>query len=365
MLRPEVQYAVTSDGVTIAYSSVGQGPITILLVPGLLSQLEVAWEAPAFEHFMSCLSACAKVVMFDRRGTGLSDRSTMSGERLDLPQLATDVAAVLDSSETDRAVVVGFSMGGLTAVQFAAGYPERTAALILFGATAKLTRCRDFDIGRDPAAVDEWADQFAGAWGSGASVEADAPTMRANAGYREWAGKLERHTCSPGVVSTAIRQAANYDVRHLLTELTAPTLVLHRGGDRAVGVEHGQYLATHIPGASYVELTGEDHTFFLGDQQRILDATIEFLDAEVAHGALGTMTQRAERRNAYGSGWNSLTPSEREIATLAAAGMTNNQIAERLHASPYTVDGRLRRVFTKLGVSTRVGLTTEYARVAP
>ena len=128
-------------------------------------------------------------------------------------------------------------------------------------------------------------------------------------------------------------------------------------------VENGRYLSEHIPDATFVELPGEDHTFFLGDQQAMLDAILTFLDERVADGALHAALRRAERKNAYGYGWESLTPSEREVAALVAQGMTNSEVADRLRMSRFTVDGRLRRVFVKLDVATRVELTAEYARV--
>jgi len=159
------------------------------------------------------------------------------------------------------------------------------------------------------------------------------------------------------------RWAATVDVRPMLAGLRVPTLVIHRQGDRSVPVTDGRYLAEHIPGAVYAELPGEDHTLFLGDQRATVGAVIGFLDRTVTGGALRTALRRADRKNAAGTGWDSLTPSERVVSRLVASGMTNNQVATRLGMSPHTVDGRLRRVFAKLGVNTRVELTAEYARV--
>ena len=130
--------------------------------------------------------------------------------------------------------------------------------------------------------------------------------------------------------------------------------MIHRQGDRYLPVTHGRYLAEHIPGAVYAELPGEDHTLFLGDQRATVGAVIGFLDRTVAGGALRSALRRADRKNAAGTGWDSLTPSEQEVARLIASGMTNGQVATRLSMSPHTVDGRLRRVFAKLGVNTRV-----------
>lgn len=192
---------------------------------------------------------------------------------------------------------------------------------------------------------------------------ANAPAMRDNARYRDWAARMERHTCSPGSVEALCRWAATVDVRSLLADLRVPTLVIHRRGDRSVPVADGRYLAEHIPGAEFAELPGEDHTLFVGDQRATVGAVIGFLDRAVTGGALRAALRRADRKNAAGTGWDSLTPSEQEVARLIASGLTNNQVAARLGMSPHTVDGRLRRVFAKLGVNTRVELTAEYARV--
>ena len=158
------------------------------------------------------------------------------------------------------------------------------------------------------------------------------------------------------------RWAAAVDVRPLLAGLRLPVLVIHRQGD-AVPASDSRYLAEHIPGAEHAELPGQDHTLFVGDQRAVHQAVIGFLDRKVGGGELRAALRRADRKNAAGTGWNALTPSEREVAALIAAGMTNSQAAARLHLSPHTVDGRLRRVFAKLGVNTRVELTAEYARV--
>jgi pimeloyl-ACP methyl ester carboxylesterase len=255
MLRPEVRYARADDGVAIAYSVVGDGPVTIVVVSPLISQLELAWEEPALEHFWSRFAACARVVLFDRRGAGLSDRSP-AGERVDLAALASDILAVLGACDAGQAVLFGVTFGCPVALGFAASYPERVEALVLAGGFAKLTRLGEFDFEADPGLVDEWARSTARAWGSGAVLGARAPSMRDSARYREWAARMERHTCSPGSVEALCRWAAGIDARPLLASLRVPVLVIHRQGDRAVPASDGRYLAEHIPGAEYAELPG-------------------------------------------------------------------------------------------------------------
>jgi pimeloyl-ACP methyl ester carboxylesterase/DNA-binding CsgD family transcriptional regulator len=362
VLRPEVRYAHAVDGVTIAYSVVGEGPVTMVVVSPLISQLELAWEEPALEHFWSRFAACARVVLFDRRGAGLSDRSPR-GDRVGLAALALDIRAVLDACDAGQAVLFGVTFGCPVVIHFSASYPGRAQALVLAGGFAKLTRLGEFDFEADPAQVDVWARRAAHGWGTGVVFGARAPSMRDNARYRDWAARMERHTCSPGSVEALARWAATVDVRPLLAGLRVPALVIHRRDDRSVPATDGRYLAEHIHGAEYAELPGEDHTLFLGDQRIVHRTVIGFLDRTIAGGAMRAALRRADRKDAAGTGWAALTPSEREVAVLIASGMTNSQVAARLHLSPHTVDGRLRRVFAKLGVNTRVELTAEYARV--
>ena len=259
---------------------------------------------------------------------------------------------------------MGVTFGAQLALQFAVDFPSRTQALVLVGGWAKLTRIMQFDFETDPGQIDAWADAAARRWGTGTVLAAHAATMRESARYREWAARVERNASSPGAVVAMLRWAARLDARPLLGRVRAPTLVLHRTADRTVPVEHSRYLAAHIPGATLVELPGDAHTIFLGDQRPVIDAMVGFLDREVAGGALRAALRRADRRNASARGWRSLTPAEREIADLVAAGLTNGEIAARLHISRHTVDGRLRRVFAKLEVNTRVEVTAERARIS-
>jgi pimeloyl-ACP methyl ester carboxylesterase/DNA-binding CsgD family transcriptional regulator len=361
MVRPQVRYARASDGVAIAYAAIGDGPVTVVMVPPLIGQVEISWEEPAFEHFFTRLAVGARVLLFDRRGSGLSGHAIGRGE-LAPDQLALDVAAVLDATETARAVVLSASMGGFTAIQFAADHPERTEALILIGVTPRLVDAPGYGGGVPPESVDQWVHGAVAQWGAGGSVEAEGPSMAGIARYREWAARLERHTASPSTVEETMRAAMTWDLRAQLPRIEAPSLVIRRTDDPGVSRAHSQYIADHIAGATFLDLAGVEHTYFLGEQTPLLEAVRAFIDDRVAKGALRLAARRAERSGAYGSGWSALSPAEREIALLVGSGLTNAEIAKRLHRSPYTIDGRLRRVFQKLGVANRVELGAAVGR---
>ena len=254
MLRPEVRYARAEDGVAIGYSVVGDGPVTIVVVSPLISQLELAWEEPALEHFWSRFAASARVVLFDRRGAGLSDRSP-AGERLGLAALALDIEAVLDACDAGQAVLFGVTFGCPVAVGFAASYPRRVQALVLAGGFAKLTRLGEFDFEADPGLVGEWAGSTARAWGSGAVFGARAPSMPGSARYREWAARMERHTCSPRVSGGAVPVGGSSRLPHTVgmirlgtsADLAAASGVYRRAslsdaGDRDNLLAHPEYL---------------------------------------------------------------------------------------------------------------------------
>jgi pimeloyl-ACP methyl ester carboxylesterase/DNA-binding CsgD family transcriptional regulator len=357
-----VWHAHASAGVNIAYASVGDGSTAMVIVPPLVFQVDLMWDEPAFETFVTRLASASRVILFDRRGSGLSDHVAATHESLSLQNLATDVAAVLDSAGVSRAVVVGASIGAMTAVRFAHDFPERAEATVLIGGNARFLQAPDYPFGFDPGHLEKWIDAATTRWGTGALVEADAGTVQFDDRYRAWGARLERHASTPGLVADSLRIATSYDLRPLLSSVAVPTLVVHRRDDAVISVDHARYLAAHIPHAELAELAGDEHTFFLGEQGSMLKAITAFVDRHVPTAGMRAASRRAERRDAYGSGWDTLTASEREVAALVAMGLTNKEIAVRLRLSAYTVDGRLRRIFSRLGVSTRSAVASEYAR---
>ncbi|MFN2464402.1 MAG: adenylate/guanylate cyclase domain-containing protein [Candidatus Dormibacteria bacterium] len=268
------KYALSGD-VHIAYKVFGEGPIDIVVVPGFVSHLEVSPENPAIRHVIERLSSFSRLVMFDKRGTGMSDPVQ------DVPTLETrmdDVRAVMDAVGSQRAVLVGLSEGGPMCVLFAATYPERTAALVLEGAMARSTWAPDYPWATPADALLEAAAEFtAPAFGTGENIEVFAPSLADDPAAREWWGKNERMGASPAMLIQLFAMFLETDVRSALPLVQAPTLVLHRTGDRVVSVHAGRYLADHIAGARFVELPGPDHVTWAGDVDRGLDEVEEFV----------------------------------------------------------------------------------------
>jgi pimeloyl-ACP methyl ester carboxylesterase/DNA-binding CsgD family transcriptional regulator len=345
---PTVKYARSADGVSIAFSVVGDAPTTAVFVPGVISQLEVAWDEPMYRRFMGELAARYRIVVFDRRNTGISDRV---GAAVSLGDLTADLRAVLDASATERAVLIGFSMGSLAAIQFAVEQPDRVQALVVIAGMARWMRARDQSFGLTRSGFEAMVTALEEGWGTGVSLPGSCPSMMADRRFREWGARLERHSCPPGTVRSVFGLAAACDVRSVLGDVRAPTLVLHRAGDQVVDVAHGRHLAESIPGALFRELKGDDHVFFVGDQRAASNEVVRFL-AEV----VGVEGSPRGVRSVVES---SLAVDELDVAELVAAGLTNSEIARRLYVSPYTVDGRLRRVFSKLGVRRRSELAAQ------
>lgn len=268
MDAPETRYA-KSDDMHIAYQVAGSGPLDLVIVPGATSNLDLSWENSSQAHYYSRLAKFSRLIRFDKRGTGLSDRmsgiATLEG-RMD------DVRAVMDAVGSQRAAIFGGSEGGAMSILFAATYPERTRALVLYGSFAQYP-----GLVRAPGQLEAAIGRIERNWGTGESLRRMAPSLADDKGaLRTWA-RFERLSASPSAV-IAIRQMNwDIDIRHVLPAIRVPTLVLHRSGDLVVSVEAGRYLAGQIPDAKYVELPGIDHLPFIGDADRLVDEIEEFL----------------------------------------------------------------------------------------
>jgi class 3 adenylate cyclase/pimeloyl-ACP methyl ester carboxylesterase len=267
---PETQYAKSGD-VNIAYQVVGDGPFDLIHVPPFVSNLELQWEDPAERRYYERLASFSRLIMFDKRGTGLSDRVAVATleERMD------DLRAVMDDVGSQRAAVFGSSEGGALSVLFTATYPERVSALVLYGAYPRMAWAPDYPDGLPEEAWAEVERHIEGNWGRGHEVGSRAgPRRRSRLGQS--ALRWERLSASPGAAVAIMQMIFQIDVRDLLSAIRVPTLVVYRTADisHAVG---SRYMGSHIPGAKVVELPGSDYFPYLGDQDAILDEIEEFL----------------------------------------------------------------------------------------
>jgi pimeloyl-ACP methyl ester carboxylesterase len=269
---PETRYAKSGD-VHIAYQVVGDGPIDVVFVPGFISHLEMAWEEPGIAHTYGRLASFSRLILFDKRGTGLSDR------RVGLPTLEErmdDVRAVMGAVGSERAALFGISEGGSMSLLFAATYPERTTALVLWGSWATVLKSPEYPWGVSAEQVEAVATHLEPRWGTGAGWSAWMPSLADDERARRWWGKFQRSAATPADATALLTTYVLIDARGVLPAITVPTLILHRTGDRMVPVEHGRYLAEHIQGAKFVELPGADHVP-MRDQDAALDEVEEFL----------------------------------------------------------------------------------------
>jgi serine/threonine protein kinase len=278
---PEVRYARSGD-VNIAYQVLGSGDIDMVFVMGWVSHLEWFWKQPDFARFLRRLSGFARLILFDKRGTGLSDRV----EHHQLPTLEQrmeDLHAVMDAVGSERAVLCGVSEGGPMCSLFAATYPHRTMALIMLGSYARRLRCPDYPWGPTLEQHTAFLEEIRRGWGGPVGIDQRAPSMADDPEFRSWWASYLRMGASPGAVLALTRMNAQIDVRPILKSIQVPTLVVHRRGDMCLKFEEGEYLAKQIPGATFVALEGDDHLPFVGEQEEVLLAIESFLSGAKAN----------------------------------------------------------------------------------
>ncbi len=267
--EPETRYVKSGDA-HIAYQVVGDGPADLIVVRGYISHLDVAWESPALAAFYRRLASFCRLILFDKRGTGLSDR--VPEDRLPtLEQRMDDMRAVMEAVGSQRAALLGASEGGPMCLLFAATYPERTLGLLLWGCFARYDWRRSF-IGRywGGETVDDALDRLEREWGDGGDLAAMAPSLAGDeAARREW-GRAQRLAATPTAARALLRMMLDIDVRPLLPAIRVPVVILHRVDEVAVDVSHSRYMAENIPGARYLELPGSDHLPWIGDVEPIV-----------------------------------------------------------------------------------------------
>ena len=272
---PETQYARSGD-MHIAYQVVGEGRFDLLFVHGWISHIEHLWEEPSVARFFRRLASFSRLILLDKRGTGLSDPVPLN-QLPTLEERVDDVRAVLDAAGCERAVLFGTSEAGALNLLFAASDPQRTTALILLNSYARLAWAEDYPFGMPRENAEGLLKLVDREWGKGVGFEALVASQADNQAMRDWWRRYQRLAASPGAAVSLLRSAFETDARGVLSSIRVPTLILHRMGDPFAGPEHGRYLAEHIEGARYVELSGKDHLFFAEDADRLIAEIQEFL----------------------------------------------------------------------------------------
>jgi pimeloyl-ACP methyl ester carboxylesterase/DNA-binding CsgD family transcriptional regulator len=341
-MRPQTRYA-KCDGLSIAYQVLGEGPLDLVLVHGFVSHLDVAWEEPHLAQFLNRLAAFCRLIVFDKRGTGLSDPV---GEPPTFAQRMDDIRAVMDAAGSERAALFGISEGGPLSIVFSCTHPSRTSALVLYGSYARWLADEGYPWGRTPEQFESFLTGIDRAWETGEWWIRHNPTALADERYRTWWARYLRAAASPGMATALVRMNSQIDVRDILPGVTAPTLILHRTHEQWFDVGNARYLAERIPGAKLVELPGIDHVPWVGDAEAVLNETEIFL----------TGTRTRPRGVAFAMGAEALSRREREVVRLAVTGQTALEIAKRLYISDRTVETHLANAYIKLGVQSKFEL---------
>ena len=344
-MQRQTRYA-KSGRVSVAFQLLGDASVDLILVPGFVSHLEVAWEEPRLAHFLGRLASFARLIVFDKRGTGMSDpvdRPPSMDERMD------DIRAVMDATGSERGALFGISEGGTLSLLFAHAHPDRAKALVLYGSWARRLAGPDYPYGPPADQLEETIRGMDRAWASGAWWDGGRPSPADDARHRAWWARYLRMAASPSMAQNLIRMNMGMDIRDLLPTIEQPTLILHRTDDTWIDVGHARYLAEHIPSATFVELPGSDHRPWLGDVDAIADEVEVFVTGRKS---------RPRRRTSVGV--DALSRREREVALLASRGQTAAQVASQLFLSKRTVESHLTSIYAKL----RIGSKTELIRRA-
>lgn len=276
-MTPETKYARSGD-VNIAYQCLGHGPLDLVCVMGWVSNVEYAWEEPTLRNFLNRLASFSRLILFDKRGTGLSDRVPQMPT---LEQRMDDVRAVMDAAGSSKAAVMGISEGGPMCALFATTFPERTSALIMYGSYAKRVWDPEYPWAPTPEQRQRFLDAIGQGWGGVVDLDTLAPSMRNDERFRNWWATYLRRSASPGDGLALAKMNTQVDIRNVLPFIHVPSLILHRKGDLDVSIEESRYTANRIPGARFVELDGVDHLPWVGDTKQLLDEIEMFLTGEL------------------------------------------------------------------------------------
>jgi class 3 adenylate cyclase len=283
-MAPVTRYAQSGEA-SIAFQVIGEGALDLLFLTGWIGQIEQLWEAPANRRFLERLAAFGRLILFDSRGTGLSDRVLVE---YSVEQEAQDAIAVLDAAGSERAAVLTYAVGGLVGAQLAADRPDRIGALVMYASVARTSWAPDYDWAMTSEEREELSERTVANWGEANSIamSAWAPSMAEDPALVAWFARMQRLAASPGEARIISRAMVDLDVRDALPRIRVPTLVMHRRRELVWDVRHSRYLAEHIPDARYVELEGVDSFPFVGDSDTILEEIQEFLTGVRSGGEL-------------------------------------------------------------------------------
>jgi pimeloyl-ACP methyl ester carboxylesterase/class 3 adenylate cyclase len=359
-VQREVRYAV-NDGVHIAYTVVGDGPVDVVYAPGIWSNLDVMWEEPRWARFLQRLASFARLIVFDMRSVGLSDRG--SGPPF-LESQMDDISAVMQAAGSDNAVIFGGARGGAMSMLFAATHPDRVRALVLYAAMAKTLRSADFPYGKSEHDQQVFFDRFVAEMGTGKNLDLQGPDGLDDPRFVRWWARFERLVATPSAYRELASIFKDLDVRAVLPSIQAPTLVVQRVGDRITPVSQARFLAATIPDARLVELPGEDHIPFLGDADALVDEIEEFVtgtrpapdsDSFLSTVLFTDIVGSTERQAAMGDrAWRDVVLAHHELVRGALTrwrGVENDTAGDGFYA---TFDGPARAVRCALEVTSRV-----------
>lgn len=371
-MEPTTRYA-RSD-VNIAYQVHGEGPLDLIFVPGFVSHVEYLWEEPRVARFLRRLASFTRLVIFDKRGQGLSDRP---GRAPTLEESMGDMRAVMDAAGLDQAAVFGISEGGPMSMLFAATYPERVSSLVLYGTYARMVESPDYPCGLPEELLDRWGEMVRHEWGGPVGIRQWAPSAAGDREFEGWWAKLLRQGTSPSGAIELMELYRELDVRGALSSISAPTLIVHRVGDRIVRIEQGRYLGEHIEAARLVEQPGEDHLPWVGDQDALLDEVEEFLvGSRRAHeperalatvlftdivGSTETAAELGDRR------WRDLLEHHDRIVRRQLSVHSGREVKATGDGFLATFDGPARAIrcavairgeLEDIGIRTRIGIHT-------
>jgi class 3 adenylate cyclase len=381
-MLPETRYA-RQGGLHLAYQVLGEGPPDLLLLDQWFSHMEAQWDVPPVAEFRERLASFGRLIMYDKRGSGLSDPIPTS----DLPTIEEwmdDVPIVLDAAGSDRAVVIANLGGGLMAATYAAAHPERVASLVLVDCFARFTRAPDYPLGAPPEEVARTLEEADEAMGRGLMLDLFAPSLAGDERLRRLWSRYERQAASPGMTIATVRLLYESDVRSVLPAIRVPTLVIHRAAGLGFPAAYGRYLADQIPGATYVELDGTDNLIWAGDQDAILDEIQDFVTgtrpAPTPHRSLATVLFTdivGSTRLAAELGdraWRRLLGQHFEIIRRSLDRFDGREVKSVGDGILATFDGPARAVrcavairegVAELGIEVRAGLHTGEIELEP